>query len=256
MKIMVCAKQVVDANVKVRIKVDHSNVDTAHSKMSLNPFDENAIEAAVRLKEQGHVTEIIAVSIGGNKCEEVLRSALARGCDKAFLIMIDPTAINLESIDIAQILAKIVIREIPDLIIMGKQAIDSDNAQVGAMLAGILNYPQAIAISKLELKNKTELTVSCESQGGIDTLQITTPCVLTCDLHLNTPRFIKLPDLMRAKKATILKVTLTEIGIELKSRQQLIKVEDGVHKKNCRFLANTQELITVITENRIALCEF
>ncbi len=247
MKVLVCAKRVVDANIKVRIKADFSNVDIEHSKMSLNPFDENAIEEAVKLKEAGMVDEIVAVSIGIDKCIDTLRLALARGCDRAILIETDNL---LEPINIAKILKKIVEKEKPDLILLGKQAIDDDANQVGQMLAGMLNYPQGTFISKIELEKDT-VTVKREVDNGTETLKIVLPAVLTADLHLNEPRFIKLPQLMLAKKKQIEKILLSELEVLVKTSTRLLKAMDGEIKKQCKFFNNVEELITLLSKRMV-----
>lgn len=244
MKVLVCAKRVVDPNVKVRVKADHSNVDIEHSKMSLNPFDENAIEAAVRLKEQGLVSEVIAVSIGIAKCEETLRTALARGCDRAILV---ETLESYEPINIAKILQSIVDKEQPQLILLGKQAIDDDANQVAQMLAGRLNLPQATFVSQLSLVGTT-LTVSREIDGGTQQLELNLPAVVSADLSLNEPRFIKLPQLMQAKKKPIEKTTVNELGLNLLPRTRTISVIDGEVKKQCTMIKTSSELINLLTK--------
>ncbi len=242
MKVLVCAKRVVDPNVKVRVKSDFSNVEIEHSKMSLNPFDENAIEEAVRLKERGIVTEIVAVSIGSAKCEETLRNALARGCDRAILV---ESSENYEPINIASILQKIVATEQPQLIMLGKQAIDDDANQVAQMLAGKLGIPQATFVSQLEV-NADSLIARREIDGGTQKLELKLPAVVSADLYLNEPRFIKLPQLMQAKKKPIEKIAVAELGLELNARTRLVKVMDGEVKKQCKFVDSSSELLDLI----------
>ncbi|RTL13416.1 MAG: electron transfer flavoprotein subunit beta/FixA family protein [Neisseriaceae bacterium] len=242
MKALVCAKRVVDPNVKVRVKSDFSNVEIEHSKMSLNPFDENAIEEAVRLKERGIVTEIVAVSIGSAKCEETLRNALARGCDRAILV---ESSENYEPINIANILQKIVATEQPQLIMLGKQAIDDDANQVAQMLAGKLGIAQATFVSQLEV-NADSLVARREIDGGTQKLELKLPAVVSADLYLNEPRFIKLPQLMQAKKKPIEKVAVTELGLELNARTRLVKVMDGEVKKQCKFVDSSNQLVELI----------
>lgn len=244
MKVLVCAKRVVDPNVKVRVKVDHSNVDIEHSKMSLNPFDENAIEEAVRLKEKGVVAEIIVVSIGVPKSEETLRTALARGCDRGILV---ETLEVYEPINVAKILQKIVMREQPQLIMLGKQAIDEDANQVAQMLAGMLDIPQATFASQVEL-NGDIATVRREIDGGTQTLSVRLPAVISADLYLNEPRFIKLPQLMQAKKKPIEKITVADLGLDLRPRSRLIRVVDGEVKKKCKFITTTAEVVKLINQ--------
>lgn len=247
MKILVCAKRVVDANIKVRVKADASNVDIEHSKMSLNPFDENAIEAAVKLREANIATEVVAVSIGSEKCNDTLRTALARGCDRAILVETD---VNIEPIHVAMTLKQIVLREKPDLIILGKQAIDDDANQVGQMLAGMLNYPQGTFISKLEVNNN-KVIVRRELDNGTETLEITTPAVLTADLYLNEPRFIKLPQLMQAKKKPIEQIALTALEVSTKPRSRLIKAQDGEIKRNCQWIKSSQDIVNVLKSHGV-----
>ena len=243
---MVGAKRVVDANVKVRVKNDYSDVDIEHSKMSLNPFDENAIEEAVKLKQQGIVAEIVAVSIGNDKCSDTLRTALARGCDRAILVNMDNHKV--EPIMVAKIFKQLVAMENPDIIFLGKQAIDDDANQVGQMLAGMLNYPQGTFVSHVNVVDN-KATINREIENGTETLEITLPAVLTADLHLNEPRFIKLPDLMMAKKKPIHTITLEELNIKFKPSTRLIKAIDGEIKKQCTMLNNFDELISTIRES-------
>ena len=245
-KIMVGAKRVVDANVKVRVKNDYSDVDIEHSKMSLNPFDENAIEEAVKLKQQGIVAEIVAVSIGNDKCSDTLRTALARGCDRAILVNMDNHKV--EPIMVAKIFKQLVAMENPDIIFLGKQAIDDDANQVGQMLAGMLNYPQGTFVSHVNVVDNKAM-INREIENGTETLEITLPAVLTADLHLNEPRFIKLPDLMMAKKKSIHTITLEELNIKFKPSTRLIKAIDGEIKKQCTMLNNFDELISTIRES-------
>lgn len=243
MKVLVCAKRVVDPNVKVRVKADHSDIDIEHSKMSLNPFDENAIEEAVRLKEAGKVTEIVAVSIGSSKCEDTLRTALARGCDRAILV---ESTDNYEPINIAKILKAIYLKEQPNLVMLGKQAIDDDANQVAQMVAGMLDLPQATFASKVEVLDEVTLQIRREIDGGTQLVQVTLPAVVSADLYLNEPRFIKLPQLMQAKKKPIEKITITELGLDLSRHSRLLKVSDGEVKKECKQLASVEDLIALL----------
>ncbi|MCE2706238.1 MAG: electron transfer flavoprotein subunit beta/FixA family protein [Proteobacteria bacterium] len=247
MKILVCAKRVVDANVKVRVKSDNSDVDIEHSKMSLNPFDENAIEEASRLKEAGIATEIIVVSIGSAKCADTLRTALARGCDRAILVETDMV---LEPLSIAKILQQIVLRETPDLVLLGKQAIDDDANQVGQMLAGMLDYPQSTFISKIEVIGNVLLTTR-ELDNGTEVLELSMPAVLTADLYLNEPRFIKLPQLMLAKKKPLEHLMLSDMDIKLRSTTRLLKAFDGEVKKQCKFINTVPELFEVLQAKKV-----
>lgn len=244
LKIMVCAKRVVDTNIKVRVKPDNSNVDIEHSKMSLNPFDEIAIEEAFKIKEAGKAKEIFAVSIGNEKCIDTLRTAMARGCDRAILVNTNAT---LEPIHVAKILKQIVLKEKPDLILIGKQAIDDDANQVGQMLAAMLDYPQGTFISKLDI-NSNKIMVRRELDNGTEDLEITLPAVITADLHLNEPRFIKLPQLMLAKKKTIEHIDLLDLKISLKPSTRLIKAVDGEIRKNCTMLNDSKQIIQILNE--------
>jgi len=214
--------------------------------MSLNPFDENAIEEAVKLKQQGIVAEIVAVSIGNDKCSDTLRTALARGCDRAILVNMDNHKV--EPIMVAKIFKQLVAMENPDIIFLGKQAIDDDANQVGQMLAGMLNYPQGTFVSHVNVVDN-KATINREIENGTETLEITLPAVLTADLHLNEPRFIKLPDLMMAKKKPIHTITLEELNIKFKPSTRLIKAIDGEIKKQCTMLNNFDELISTIRES-------
>lgn len=256
MKVLVCAKRVVDANVKVRVKANHTDVDIEYSKMSINPFDENAIEEAVKLKEQGIATEIVVISIGSDKCADTLRTAMARGCGRAILVKAPD---RLEPIMIAKILKQVVLKETPDLILLGKQAIDDDANQVGQMLAGMLDYPQGTFISKLNIVssssngNNTEaasITVQREIDNGTEILEITLPAVLTADLHLNQPRFIKLPQLMLAKKKPIEELTTEQLGVEIHSTTRLLKASDGEIKKQCKILNDIDEIAALLMHSR------
>lgn len=249
MKILVCAKRVVDTNVKVRVKPDHSNVDIEFSKMSLNPFDENAIEEAVKIKNDIGNTEVIAVSIGTDKCNDTLRNALARGCDRALLIK---TEITLEPLMVAQILKSIVLKEQPDLIMLGKQAIDDDANQVGQMLAGILDYPQGTFVSKLELSdNHTKCIVNREIDNGIEELEITLPAVITADLQLNTPKFITLPKLMEAKKKLLEIIPLEDLCSTPTQSFTIISTVDGEIKKQCKMLSSIDEVINILKVEKV-----
>ncbi len=244
MKILVAAKRVVDSNVRVRVKADHSNVDIEHSKMSLNPFDETAIEEAVRLKEQGIASEVVVLSIGGAKSEDTLRTALAMGCDRAILV---ESSEHYESINIAKIFAEIYTKEQPDIVLVGKQAIDDDANQMAQMLAGKLDIPQVTSISKLTVSaDKKSVTVNREIDGGVEEIQVVLPVVLSADLILNEPRFIKLPQIMQAKKKPVEKLSLTDLGLDLHAKGRLISVVDGEVKKQCVWLKSIDEVVEVI----------
>ena len=222
MKVLVAVKRVVDYNVKVRVKSDQSGVDIANVKMSMNPFDEIAVEEAVRLKEAGHVTEIIAFSAGPQACQETLRTALAIGADRAILC---DTDIELQPLAVAKLLQAIYTKEQPQLIIMGKQAIDDDSNQTGQMLAALLNLPQATFASKVTISNG-QASVTREVDGGLETVAVSLPAVITTDLRLNEPRYVTLPNIMKAKKKQLDIVKPNDLGIDITPRLKTIRVEE------------------------------
>ena len=221
MKILVPIKRVVDYNVKVRPLSDNSDVDLNNVKMAVNPFCEIALEEAVRLKESGNATEVIAVSVGQIDSQEQLRTALALGADRATLVETDTL---LEPLAIAKVLQKIIEDEKPDLIILGKQAIDGDNNQTGQMLGALLDYPQATNASEVSI-NDSSVTVTREIDGGLQTLELTIPSIVTTDLRLNEPRYASLPNIMKAKKKELNVLPATDLGIDLDSRTELLSVE-------------------------------
>ena len=222
MKVLVPVKRVVDYNVKVRVKSDQSWVDIANVKMSMNPFDEIAVEEAVRLKEAGLVTEIIAFSAGPQACQETLRTALAIGADRAILCETD---IELQPLAVAKLLQAIYSKEQPQLIIMGKQAIDDDSNQTGQMLAALLNLPQATFASKVTISNG-QASVTREVDGGLETVAVSLPAVITTDLRLNEPRYVTLPNIMKAKKKQLDIVKPDDLGIDITPRLKTIRVEE------------------------------
>jgi electron transfer flavoprotein beta subunit len=222
MRVLVPVKRVVDYNVKVRVKSDGTGVDLANVKMSMNPFDEIAIEEAVRLKEAGKVTEIVAVSCGVAKCEEVLRTALAIGADRAILV---ETETELQPLAVAKILKALADKEAPQLMILGKQAIDDDANQTGQMTAALLDWPQATFVSKVALEGD-KATVTREVDGGLETLSLTLPAIVTTDLRLNEPRYVTLPNIMKAKKKPLDKVTPDALGVDVTPRLKTIKVAE------------------------------
>ncbi len=225
MKALVCVKRVIDYNVKIQIKPDQSGVQTDNVKMSMNPFDEIALEEALRLREQGVVTEVVAVSIGLPVVEDVLRQALAMGADRATLIEQDAEA-TMEPLWVAKILAAEVAVEQPDCIIMGKQAIDDDCNQTGQMLAGLLGWPQATFASKVVYVSEQErFSVTREVDGGLERLSVQKPCVITTDLRLNTPRFIPLPNILRARAKPLQRKALADYGLAFTPRLTVTKVE-------------------------------
>ena len=222
MKVLVPVKRVVDYNVKVRVKSDGSGVDIANVKMSMNPFDEIAVEEAVRLKEKGVVTEIIAVSCGDTKCQETLRTAMAIGADRAILI---ETTEELQPLAVAKLLKALIDKEQPQLVILGKQAIDDDANQTGQMLAALADLPQATFASKVEVADG-KVTVTREVDGGAETLTLTLPAVVTTDLRLNEPRYVTLPNIMKAKKKTLDVFKPEDLGVDVKPRLKTLKVSE------------------------------
>jgi electron transfer flavoprotein beta subunit len=222
MKVLVPVKRVVDYNVKVRVKSDGTGVDIANVKMSMNPFDEIAVEEAVRLKEKGVVTEIIAVSCGVAKCDETLRTAMAIGADRAILVETD---VELQPLAVAKLLKALVDKEQPGLVILGKQAIDDDCNQTGQMLAALCDLPQATFASKVEL-SADAVTVSREVDGGSETLKLTLPAIITTDLRLNEPRYVTLPNIMKAKKKPLEIVKPDALGVDVAPRIKTLKVSE------------------------------
>src|SRR5213075_827831 len=220
MKVLVAVKRVVDFNVKVRVKADNTGVETANVKMSMNPFDEIAIEAAVRLKEAGLVTEIVAVSCGVTACQETLRTALAIGADRAILVETDA---ELQPLAVAKLLRAIAIKETPQLVILGKQAIDDDANQTGQMLAALLDWPQATFASKIDIADGTA-TVKREIDGGLETLEIKLPAIVTTDLRLNEPRYATLPNIMKAKKKPLETLTPEALAVDVTPHLTTLKV--------------------------------
>lgn len=222
MKALVAVKRVVDYNVRVRVKADGSDVDIGNVKMSMNPFDEIAVEEAVRLKEAGKISEIVVVSLGVKQCEETLRTALAMGGDRAIHVQTDD---YLEPLAVAKLLRKIAEREQPQLILLGKQAIDDDANQTAQMLAALLNAPQGTFASKVEL-GENEVTVVREVDGGLETVALKLPAVISADLRLNEPRYVKLPNIMQAKKKPLEKLAVEELGVDIAPKLQRLKVAE------------------------------
>ena len=240
MKILVAVKRVIDYNVQVRVKEDNTGVVTDNVKMSTNPPDDNAIEEAVKIKESGKATEVVAVSIGEEKAQETVRKALAVGADRGILVKVDGT---LEPLAVSKLLQKIVEKEKPDLVFMGKQAIDDDCNQTGQMLSALLNWPQATFASKIEVKEKS-LEVIREIDEGLETIEINIPAIVTCDLRLNEPRYASLPNIMKAKKKPLEILKAEELGIDTKPRVQQIKVEEPPKRKAGIKVANVAELVS------------
>jgi electron transfer flavoprotein beta subunit len=228
MKVLVPIKRVVDANVKVRVKADGSGVELANVKMAMNPFDEIAVEEAVRLKEAGAATEIVAVSCGLQACQETLRTALALGADRAILVETDA---DLQPLAVAKLLKAIVAKESPQLVIMGKQAIDDDNNQTGQMLAALLNWPQATFASKVKVEGGGA-QVTREVDGGLETVAIKLPAVVTTDLRLNEPRYVTLPNIMKAKKKPLETLKPDALGIDVAPRIATLRVEEPAKRKS------------------------
>ncbi len=222
MKVLVPVKRVVDYNVKVRVKSDGTGVDIANVKMSMNPFDEIAVEEAVRLREKGIVTEVIAVSCGDTKCQETLRTAMAIGADRAILV---ETTEELQPLAVAKLLKALVDKEQPQLVILGKQAIDDDANQTGQMLAALADLPQATFASKVEVEGD-RVKVTREVDGGLETIQLSLPAVITTDLRLNEPRYVTLPNIMKAKKKTLEIVKPEDLGVDVKPRLKTLKVSE------------------------------
>ena len=239
MKILVAVKRVVDFNVKVRVKSDQSGVELANVKMSMNPFDEIAVEEALRLKEAGKATEVIAVSIGTPACQETLRTALAMGADRAILVETDA---EVQPLAVAKVLQALVAKESPGLVLVGKQAIDDDANQTGQMLAALLDWPQATFASKVLIEG-SRAQVTREIDGGLETLEIATPAVITTDLRLNTPRYATLPNIMKAKKKPLENVKPADLGVDVAPRLKTLKVSDPPKRKGGVMVKDVAELV-------------
>ncbi len=244
MKILVPVKRVVDYNVKIKVKSDNSGVDLENTKMSMNPFDEIAVEEAVKLKEKKICDEIIAISIGTAKSEETLRTALAVGADKGILI---ETEEDVQPLEVAKILKEIIKKNNPDLVLMGKQAIDDDSNQTGQMLAALLGWPQGTFASKLEINGK-KINVTREIDGGLETLGMELPAIITTDLRLNEPRYASLPNIMKAKQKPVEKITPNDLNVEIKQRLKTLKVTEPPKKTPGIKVDSVQELISKLHE--------
>jgi len=238
MKILVAVKRVIDFNVKPRVKMDGSGVDLANVKMSMNPFDEIAVEEAIRLKEKGKASEIVAVSIGPAKAQETLRTTLAMGADRAILVQTDE---EVEPLGVAKILAKIVEEEKPELVILGKQAIDDDNNATGQMLAALLGWPQGTFASKIELGDGA--TVTREVDGGLETVALKLPAVVTTDLRLNEPRYASLPNIMKAKSKPLATKTPDELGVDIGRRLEVLKIVEPAKRQAGIKVGSVDELV-------------
>lgn len=239
MKVLVPVKRVVDYNVKVRVKSDGSGVDIANVKMSMNPFDEIAVEEAVRLREKGVVTEVIAVSCGVTQCTETLRTAMAIGADRAILVETD---VELQPLAVAKLLKALVDKEGPQLVIMGKQAIDDDSNQTGQMLAALADWPQATFASKVDVQGAVA-NVTREVDGGLETLGVTLPAVITTDLRLNEPRYVTLPNIMKAKKKTIDTFKPEDLGVDVAPRLKTLSVQEPAQRSAGVKVADVAALV-------------
>ena len=239
MKALVAVKRVVDYNVKVRVKADGSDVDIGNVKMSMNPFDEIAVEEAVRLKESGKVSEIVAVSLGGKKCEDTLRTALAMGADRAVHI---ETEVALEPLAVAKLLKAVADKEQPQILLLGKQAIDDDANQTAQMLAALMNAPQGTFAGKLEIDG-VEAVVTREIDGGMETVALKLPAVISADLRLNEPRYVKLPQIMQAKKKPLEKSTPEELGVNTAPRMQAVSYAEPKARKAGEKVGSVAELV-------------
>ncbi len=239
MKVLVPIKRVVDYNVKVRVKADNSGVETANVKMSMNPFDEIAVEEAVRLKEKGLATEVVAVSCGIAACQETLRTALAIGADRAILVESDA---DLQPLAVAKLLKALVDKEAPGLVVLGKQAIDDDSNQTGQMLAALLSWPQATFASKVETAGES-VKVTREIDGGLETLELKLPAVITTDLRLNEPRYATLPNIMKAKKKPLDTTSPAALGVDVTPRLKTLRVEEPPKRQGGGKVADVAELV-------------
>ncbi len=239
MKILVAVKRVVDYNVKVRAKADGSGVETANVKMSMNPFDEIAVEEAVRLQEAGKAQEIVAVSLGVAACQDTIRTALAMGADRGILVETD---VELQPLAVAKLLKAVITKEQPDLIILGKQAIDDDANQTGQMLAALLGWPQGTFASKVETGDGT-VAVTREIDGGLETVALKLPAVVTTDLRLNEPRFVKLPNIMKAKKKPLDVLKPADLGVDVAPRIATLKVQEPPKRQAGIKVGSVAELV-------------
>ncbi|MDC1344729.1 electron transfer flavoprotein subunit beta/FixA family protein [Candidatus Pelagibacter ubique] len=239
MKILVAVKRVIDYNVQIRVKEDGTGIVTDNVKMSTNPPDDNAIEEAVKIKEAGKATEIVVITIGEEKAQETVRKALAVGADRGIHVKVEGVV---EPLAVAKILQKIVDKEKPDLVFMGKQAIDDDCNQTGQMLSALLNWPQATFASKIDIKDN-KLEIIREIDEGLETIEVNVPAVVTCDLRLNEPRYASLPNIMKAKKKPIDQMTAADLGIDATPRVQQIKVEEPPKRKAGIKVSSVAELV-------------
>jgi len=239
MKILVAIKRVIDANVKVRVKADNTGVETANVKMSMNPFCEIAVEEAVRLKEKGVASEVIAVSIGNQQCQESLRTALALGADRAILVKSED---ELEPLAVAKVLKTVVEKEQPEMVLLGKQSIDGDNNQTGQMLGALLGWGQGTFASKVEVADG-KAQVTREIDGGLQTLSVKLPAIITTDLRLNEPRFASLPNIMKAKRKPLDELAIADLGVDVAPRTETLKVENPPARKEGIKVETVAELV-------------
>jgi len=248
MKALVAVKRVIDYNVKIRVKADKTGVETANVKMSMNPFDEIAVEEAIRLKEAGKVTEIVAVSMGPQQCQETIRTALAMGADRGIHVLTDQA---LEPLAVAKLLKSVIAKETPLLVILGKQAIDDDCNQTGQMLAALLGWPQATFASKLELGTESA-KVTREVDGGLETIEIKLPAIVTTDLRLNEPRYASLPNIMKAKKKPIDQLAPDALGVDIAPRLTVLEVSEPQKRQGGKKLGSVEELVEkLMTEAQV-----
>ncbi|MFN3076332.1 MAG: electron transfer flavoprotein subunit beta/FixA family protein [Alphaproteobacteria bacterium] len=244
MKILVAVKRVVDSNVKIRVRADHTGVETTNVKMAMNPFDEVAVEEAVRLREAGIATEIVAVSLGTVASQDTLRTALAMGADRAILVVAEA---SLEPLAVARGLKVLAEREGPALVLLGRQAIDDDAAQTGQMLAALLGWPQGTFVSGLTIA-EGRAVVRREVDGGVETLALSLPCIVTTDLRLNEPRYASLPNILKAKKKPLETVTLESLGVVVASRLEVLRVEEPPARPEGVRVADVAELVRRLRE--------
>lgn len=239
MKVLVAVKRVVDYKVQIRVKSDNSGVETQNVKMSVNPPDENAIEEAVKLKEQGLATETVAITIGDDKSQDVLRTSMAMGIDRSILVK---SSNSLEPLAVAKTLVKIIEKENPDLVLLGKQAIDDDSNQTGQILSALMNWPQGCFISELKIEDN-KLLISREIDEGIEKLETSLPAILTCDLRLNTPRFASLPNIMKAKKKPLDIIEIDTLGIDTESKIKVLNVVEPPKREAGIIVNDVKELV-------------
>jgi electron transfer flavoprotein beta subunit len=249
MKILVSIKRVVDYRVRIRVKSDQSGVDIDNVKMSMNPFDEIAVEEALRLKEAGHATEVVVVSVGDASASETIRTALAMGADRG--ILIETPTLATPPLVVAKILTTLCEKEKPELVLLGKQSIDGDHNQTGQMLSAMLGWPQATYASKIEISG-AEILVTREIDGGLETLALQRPAVVTTDLRLNEPRYASLPNIMKAKKKEIEKFSVSDLGVNVTEHQRVLRVEAPAQRKGGRMVGSVSELVECLrTEAKV-----